>query len=279
MANTLNRVEERQQRLESVLLWEGRVDNARVRDLFAVQAVQASRVLREFCEAHPDGVRRDASLAAYVATPRFRAVHASGTLDEYLAQLDFGSPLREVISDTREELAQPSPQVFSVLVSASAGRAPVKMLYRSMSTPQGRHRLIYPHAVVRAGRRWHVRAWCFEREQFRDFAVTRVESARLAPEAPPCPAVADRGWDTKVGLELVAHPLLPAKQAELIEFENFGGRSSRSLTLRSCLVEYVVQDLRAAVDLDRQQPPEYQLAVKNLAAMEPYLFRSEFHHL
>ncbi|MEO3690035.1 helix-turn-helix transcriptional regulator [Roseateles paludis] len=273
MANTLNRLEARFQRLESVLLWEGQIDNTRVRDLFGIQNVQASRLLREFSDAHPHGLQRESALAAYVATPRFRPAHASGTLEEYMAQLDAGSPIRAAVEDTRLELTLPDPAVFSVLVRACVSQAAVKMRYRSMTTPDGRVRLIYPHALVRAGRRWHARAWCFEREEFRDFAITRVETAALAPEAPPRPPSTDRGWNTEVEIELIAHPALTPPQARLIAFEHLASQPSRVLKLRSCLVEYVLQDLRVAVDLTRQQPPEYQLAVADASRVERYLFQ------
>ena len=273
MANTLNRLEARFQRLESVLLWEGQIDNTRVRDLFGIQNVQASRLLREFSDAHPHSLRRDSALAAYVATPRFRPAHASGTLEEYMAQLDPGSPIRAAVEDSRLELTLPDPAVFSVLIRACVGQVAVKMRYRSMTAPEGRVLLVYPHALVRAGRRWHARAWCFEREEFRDFAITRVESATFAPEAPPRPPSTDRGWHTEVEIELIAHPALTPPQARLIAFENLGGQPSRVLKLRSCLVEYVLQDLRVAVDHQRQRPPEYQLAIADASRIERYLFQ------
>lgn len=272
MTNTFNRLGERLRQLESVLLWEGQLDNARVRHLFSIQAVQASRLLREFADAHPHGVRRDAQRAAYVATGRFRPQHAQGDLQEYLALQDASSPIRAVVEDSRLELTLPDARVFSELVRACVERKPVTILYRSMSTPQGRLRLVYPHAVVRAGRRWHMRAWCFEREGFRDFAVTRVGSVRSAPEAPPMPPQEDRAWTTMAKVILVAHPALKKPQAELIEHEHLGGRNSRALEVRSCLVDYVLQDLRVAVDVQRHRPPEYQLAVANLAEIEPHLF-------
>lgn len=100
-----------------------------------------------------------------------------------------------------------------------------------------------------------------------------MESAAFAPEAPPRPPSTDRGWHTAVEIELIAHPALTPPQARLIAFENLGGQSSRVLKLRSCLVEYVLQDLRVAVDHQRQRPPEYQLAIADASRIERYLFQ------
>jgi len=57
----------------------------------------------------------------------------------------------------------------------------------------------------------------------------------------------------------------------MIAAEYFGGNTQMSLTVRQCLAAYIIQDLRLATDTARQRPPEYQLHVKNVAAL-PQLF-------
>jgi hypothetical protein len=37
-------------------------------------------------------------------------------------------------------------------------------------------------------------------------------------------------------------------------------------------VSYFIQDVRAAMDVKKQRPPDYQLAVANLDEVRPWLF-------
>jgi len=176
------------------------------------------------------------------------------------------APRRHRLPQTLERrsscLVRPCSRCWSACASA-------KMRFRSMTNPEARVRLVYPHAVVRAGRRWHARAWCFEREEFRDFAITRAESAAFAPEAPPrAPAAGTPSGDRADRASRA--DTAPGPAHRLCEP---GGQSSRVPKLRSCLVEYVLQDLRVAVDHQRQRPPAYQLAIADTSRIERYLFQ------
>jgi hypothetical protein len=37
-------------------------------------------------------------------------------------------------------------------------------------------------------------------------------------------------------------------------------------------VNYFIQDIRAAIDIKKQCPPEYQLAISNIKEVKPWLF-------
>jgi hypothetical protein len=43
-------------------------------------------------------------------------------------------------------------------------------------------------------------------------------------------------------------------------------------TCRGALVGYFIQDMRAAIDVKKQRPPDYQLAVANFDEVSPWLF-------
>lgn len=42
--------------------------------------------------------------------------------------------------------------------------------------------------------------------------------------------------------------------------------------MRACLAQYVIQDLRAAVDPEKEAPPEFQIEVINAAWLKKALF-------
>jgi predicted DNA-binding transcriptional regulator YafY len=74
--------------------------------------------------------------------------------------------------------------------------------------------------LIRAGRRWHARAFCSTNRDFRDYALGRIENAKLLD--PPSEQLDhdDKAWMTKVAVRLVAHPdLTPDYQLAVANIE------------------------------------------------------------
>ena len=138
--------------------------------------------------------------------------------------------------------------------------------YRSLGHPTGSERLVFPHSMVRAARRWHVRAWCAARQDFRDFELGRIVLATPTPDEKTGTATLDLQWQHRVRLLVGAHPALTDPQAALLRDEYLGGAESAEFETREALVSYVVQDLRLATQPRTQLPPAYQLALLNAAS-------------
>lgn len=68
-----------------------------------------------------------------------------------------------------------------------------------------------------------------------------------------------------VDLRLIPHPGLSEQQQRLIAAEMFPGARAKRLRVRECLATYVLQDLRVALDVKRDTPPEFQLALASTA--------------
>ncbi|MXP72880.1 WYL domain-containing protein [Pseudomonas aeruginosa] len=74
---------------------------------------------------------------------------------------------------------------FTACFSAVRRETGLRIVYRSMSTPTGSERIVYPHSLIRAPRRWHMRVWCEEKKSFRDFTLGRI--ATTEPLGTPAP--------------------------------------------------------------------------------------------
>jgi hypothetical protein len=280
-------IHQRQAMLKLLLIWEGRLNRGRLMDLFDLGANWASVWIREFREEHPGWLSWDTKTRSFHATPAaFKAWRASdprrladaSSLARYLALV--GLPYAATSIEPGEggllaafpDLSTPSPQHFSVISEAiRLGRA-VQLTYRSMQNPEPHQRIISPHNLIRAGRRWHVRAYCDTRQDFRDYALGRIVEAKLLPAPATRGEQDDKAWLAGVRVRLVAHPDLTPEQESLIRFEYFGNTAARVETCRGALVSYFIQDVRAATDVKKQRPPDYQLAVANLEEVKPWLF-------
>jgi hypothetical protein len=275
----------RDQQIELLLRWEGRVSNSRLRELFGLSTVRASEWIREYRERHPGWLLADSKTKSFFPSNEFHQQlkePARGFLTrdlaryQLLAGVSYACPVGQeagVVWVANPDLSTPNPIVYSILLSAARDKAVVSISYRSMNNPQPHQRTISPHSLVRVGRRWHVRAYCDEVEDFRDFTFGRIVSAKVLPDRKAERVEADDSeWMRTVKVRVVAHPALSADQAGAIRFEYFNGTSALVETCRAALANYFIQDIRAATDVTKQVPPDFQLAVDNVDEIRPWLF-------
>ncbi|OIQ97616.1 hypothetical protein GALL_203750 [mine drainage metagenome] len=278
-------VEQRRTTLELLLLWEGLLNRARLKSLLDLGDARASQWIQEFRDAYPRWLTWNsksrsyhATHEAYVAAKRDEKTRGRAeSLAKYLSLV--GLPY--VASDTEAtspicaafpDLSTPEPQIFATLSRSIRLNLAVEITYRSMKEPAPHQRIISPHHLVRAGRRWHLRAFCSTHQDFRDYALGRIVNVMTLALPSERLENDDAAWNAKVPVRLIAHPDLSREQEDVIRLEYFNNTSARVITCRGALVGYLVQDVRAATNVKRQRPPEYQLAVANVDEVSPWLF-------
>ena len=285
------RQEVHQQRLTllaSILLWEGRLNNARLREIFDLSSVRASEWIREFRETYLGWTEWNSKTRSYHATMKAYRSDGSGeqrkqsdatSLSQYLGLVGIPHSVAEpsqsrAIWAAFPDLSVPSPRTFALVSEAIRERQTLQITYRSMREPTPHLRVIAPHSLIRAGRRWHLRAFSSTNQDFRDYALGRVEKVERLDSPAERTEKDDRAWMTKVPVRLVAHPDLTPEQEALIRFEYFNNTAARVDTCRGALVSYFIQDVRAAIDPAKQRPPDFQMAVANIEEVRPWLFPS-----
>lgn len=260
--------EARLRAIELLLLWEGQLSNARLRSLFPVHATQASRDIAAYRKQAPGNIERIEGTKDYAPTLRARPVLTQGVFSEYAqligaalpgADLAVGIAAHRVIADQTTI----APEVYRVLHQAIAQGTGVRLKYASMSDPTPHLRELFPHALIQAGPRWHLRAWCCRHGEFRDFNLGRIQQAEPKSQARPISPDEDRGWVLRVSAHLVPHSALTPAQAKLVRQETMQGASALVIEERQALLPYLLQAYRAAWLPERQLPPDYLLQVRN----------------
>lgn len=257
--------------MEGVLAWEGEIGNARVRKLFGLQPVQASRLLAEFRGLMGDSILEDGR-AKILKPASPETFETDVSLDKYAQQTLAGEDTNPCVIDARVDLTEVKPRIFALLRKAAQTRTGVVISYASMSNPVFEDRMIFPHSIIHIGRRWHVRGWCSRRNEFRDFTLGRIGSAFAVPDTTQHTIDEDSAWQQVVLLELAPHRLLSNQQQEVVARENFDGAQNRCLPVRACLVQYIIQDLRAAINPKLEKPPQFQIEVVNHDEVNGMLF-------
>lgn len=273
MGRTSNQADQRLKDIEVLLLWEGRVGNARLRELYDIGLGAASVLIKAYRAIYPRSCVWNTVERLYTAVPGLVKPELSlGTISDYLELLArSGSQDGTITYDGRVDLTNVAPAIFSTLHLACSRKQCVELVYASMSTPLAQARMFFPQRLVQAGRRWHVRGFDGRTMKHADFTLGRVISATVVLEEWTQEIPADIAWDTQVAFKIFPHPLLTAAQAAVIEREYMGSCASRQITCRAAMVPYVIQDLRISVK-HTDMPPDFQLAA-DPGPIEEFLFK------
>ena len=271
MGNTSNKdqwaVRERLLFIERLAWWRGVVNRGDLRELFGISAAQASSDLQAYQELSPEALAYNIRAKRYESRPEMRCVLHEPRLEEAV-RLFLGEavPLPQAADERRlvgakvDRIVLPSRRAsFEVerrVFLAVAGGRRLRIKYWSVSSSRGTRREIAPHALAHDGYRWHVRAWCFENEGYRDFVLSRIEEADWPGAAYQPPAV-DQEWEREETLTLTANPALDDEQRKSIE-RDYGMRGGKLvLHVRAAMKEYLLAHLRIPM-LDEKGKPRPQ---------------------
>jgi len=260
---------ERYEAIEILLLWEGRVSRSRLLDLFDIHETLASRDIAGFRERYPAACEPEMSTKSYVSSRNLTPALTLGLFSEYqrlvgaLGNLNLAST-GVPIESTQLDATAIRYTLFSQIHRAMRLGLCVRIVYRSMTTPEPHERVIRPHSFIQAGPRWHLRAYCAKAAAFRDMNLGRISA--VSPERGiSLPGQdEDLAWQRMVSVRLIPHKDLSAEQARMVKEEYMGGTSALVFRARAPLVQYIVQSFRAAVDPVRQKVPEHLLMVQDI---------------
>lgn len=242
--------------IERLAWWKGVVNRGDVRDVFGISAAQASADLQGYQEMNATALAYNVRAKRYEAGERMVCVMHEPRIEEAVslflgvgvpglgmrgrpkisATVDFFRPL------TREADAGVQRRVF--LAMDQGKRLRVK--YWSVNSRRGSSREIAPHALGHDGYRWHVRAWCFENSDFRDFVLSRIEGAEWPGELFTMPAVDDE-WERMETLVLRPHSGLTEDQKKTI-IRDYGMQGGKlKVEVRAAMKEYFLAHWRVPV--------------------------------
>jgi hypothetical protein len=269
--------------MRRMALWEGRLSRGRLMDILGLSGIRVSQLLREVREENPNWLDwSNKSKSYYVTDAAYKKTGAelkAGVSDlglaAYLAEADIYADLDPgagSVTVAPWSFTHVNPYVFSRVRLAIEQGTRLELKYRSMRTPAPHQRTIEPHSLVQAGRRWHIRGFCIETGDFRDFVLGRIAKISMTDQRGETSVTDDAKWIAVVKVRIQAHPRLSPDQQDLVRSEYFDGTAARVHSCRGALLPYFVQELRLALDVSKELPPEYQMAVENVEEVRKWLF-------
>lgn len=220
-------VRQRMEHIERCLFWKGELQRADLMDRFGVNPTQAATDFATYMMIAPGNMDYNKSRKRYLPLPDFSPRFIQPTsLDEFVGVVSpvVGMEIWPLPSRTA------SSETLQAVVKAMRQREALEVRYQSMTDPKPSWRWLSPHAFASDGERWHVRAFCHKREEFRDFVLGRIIATR---HARPTDVAADEDadWHTFVTVIAKPNPELSEEQRAAIAAE-YVMPTSQELTLR-----------------------------------------------
>jgi predicted DNA-binding transcriptional regulator YafY len=262
------------------LRWEGRLNRADLTKHFAISVPQASLDISRYLELAPANMTYDKSARVYVASPDFKVLYASSSAHQYLSELLTTQtgllaseasflgwrPAMDLVPTPGRQL---NNDTLAHLVSAIRERRVVSVLYQSMTQENPQPRVVSPHALAHDGFRWHVRAFCHLRNQYRDFVIARILEI-LPADGQYVEPTEDKQWAAVVDLVVVPNPEFSGAHKRVIELDYAMESGRIVLKCRQALLFYALKHL----GLDHAtggSPKAHQIVLENRSEIEPLL--------
>ncbi len=223
--------------METLFYWKGRLNTTDLVKLFGVSRISAQSDIHRYIKLAPGNIVYRPKERFYVATSIFKNYLTEGSMDELM---QYESGIAEYVPKPQFHI---NPELTRPLIQAIQKKTGVSIFYRSMQHPEGNERKLFPHTLVYSGFRWHLRAWCCLREDFRDFNLSRISNVIAFDSSAPedQQQESDVDWNKEVTIKLAANPKLNKAERDLIESEFEMNRGQLLVITRAALVMYTLQ--------------------------------------
>ncbi|MDD2466773.1 MAG: WYL domain-containing protein [Desulfobulbus sp.] len=269
----------RLQFLEFKLYWEGKVNRGDLTAEFGISIPQASVDFTKYQEMAPNNISYNSSAKYYEPTEIFAPLFIELAAEAYFSTI-LCSPTESIATCGSDYVATvPNPSrvinldVLRNLVQSIKNKQVVSVDYRSFNNPQpGNTRLISPHAFGTDGARWHVRAYCYVSDTFKDFVIGRIASASVAHES-EVDMNSDHKWFSYVDVVIGPNPKLNEEQKNIVAMDYGMVEFELKFKCRNALLYYLLKRLGLDHDDSNSDGAEQQIVALNLdeihKAMQP----------
>jgi hypothetical protein len=260
---------ERLRAIERAAWWRGFVQRQDVAEIFGVSLAQTSTDFQAYQVLNPGALNYNLSAKRYESSESMNCVLHKPRLAEAVSQYLGGPaptalpgvvPVAEIEdgaggedADARFGVLQlprrrADPVVERLLFLAIYQGLSIRGRYLSVGSGRSRWRLLAPHAVAHDGWRWHVRAWCFDREDYRDFVIGRFESVawplRLQ-EHTDIELPRDEDWETFVTVKVKPNESLEPSARKALRMDyGLEGKQVLAMRTRKAMLRYLLEALR-----------------------------------
>lgn len=227
--------------IERQLLWEREVTATMLTGAFGILRPEALDSINTYIELAPENVRPfEPSDRSYKPTAGFKPKLIPDSADSLFTIARLAAPTNPDFHSVPVLSRSTAPGTLAGILTAIEHRVRFEAVYVSMQNPTGTKRTLTPCAIISASNRLHVRAYCWDRQGFRDFVLNRFRTTPQLQMGEPDLLPEDSAWKETLRVRLVANPSLSAEQQALI-VDDYDLNSLEPFHIRKALITYFLQ--------------------------------------
>jgi len=275
--------QQRLQYIELMAYYTGVVTRSDVAKAFGISDAAATKDLKFYSQIAPDNLIYKHNVFGFVPTTHFEEMFTELEPQYVLPLISANLPfIGETIEQNRlygvstEQLPLPQrlpgKKIVAQVIRAIKQKTKLSLVYSSLSERNSSEtRIIEPHSLVNTGLRWHVRAYCEDTYDFRDFVLSRVQQAQQLSEKAESNPEYDDDWMEPINLQLTPHPNLSEDKRQILMTDYAAKNDVIEFTVRRALLAYVLQRMSVDTTEDHSlNPNAFQLIVLNRDEIEPF---------
>ena len=274
---------QRLQFVEIMAYYTGVVTRSDVANAFGISDAAATKDLKLYQELAKDNLTYKHTFFGFVPSESFSeyfadlspatalpmiAANLAASAGPYGETPVYGIPTEQLPLPVRF----PKKSTLAQIIRAIKQKNKLNAIYHSLTdSDDNRNRIIEPHSLVNTGLRWHVRAYCEDTYDFRDFVLSRFSKANMLDEPAESSPNYDDDWTEIITLELAPHPNLKAQKRQNL-LDDYGATGDViKIKTRRALIGYILNRLLVDTTSDLSMNPNaYQLVVNNRSEIEPF---------
>ena len=264
--------------IELIAYWEGRLITSQLMRHFGISRQQASKDIKQYQERYnSQSLEYSPDIKGYRPTKTFKPKLTNGHINEYMdlmsGLVSQSVPITLIQDPHIASVHMPDravkPEVVRELIQACRANQALSIEYSSMNNPTPHERVISPHTLIYSGFRWHVRAYCHERHEYRDFVVSRISQIFLLDQSIYISNGEDTLWHEEIELNIIPNQNLNDQQQLLVAKDFVMTKGILKMKVKKALIHYTLQRYQVAInESEKQLPKQYHLQLEGALAIE-----------
>lgn len=270
-------VRKRLQFIEFQLLFNREIKSPVIMAEFGTSRQQSSTDLNLYKELHPDNLLPyDPSTKSHKPSPLFTPQYITENLTTDI-EVTFNKIAKNTSIETIPSIERIQLKgVLTRIILAIENDECVEVIYKSSSTPYGKKRTIKPMALAYVGNRTHIRAYCFENTQYRDFVLSRFAIIPRRVDIPIDNLPKDLYWEERIEIKLEANPSLD-EDGQLLINNEYNLMNAKPVVTRKALFHYFLMHnnlptCNEDIELAKRSPWAFPVVVSDWKNVSKYLF-------
>lgn len=275
-------VKKRLQFIEFHLLFKREINSRTLVMRFGISRQQASGDIKLYKDLYPENLlpysAADKSYRPSKAfIPHFISENLTSSVGEMFEDLSDSKSIETIPTLNRSQVRG----LLSKIMLAIESESDIQAVYKSANSPFGVKRTLKPCGIAYVGNRPHLRAYCYDHSQYRDFVLSRFSTKPelIAPRSSQVELPNDTDWLDVITVVLKANPHLCEDGQHLI-IEEYDLDKASPINVRKSLLHYFFAHNNMPVNDDdfslaKKQPWSFPVLAGNWEECRGYLFSND----